>query len=158
AWLVLLVGVPFVLPQVLVFVAPSIVANPPSNAEALSAITPFMIITFFSLVFSIWSLIWFGFLPGSVGANPYGPDPLEGKHLSRGVGAPPSAGVTGGKLESVPARAMGSSAQGSKGRSGGAANVLFGFRGRINRAKWWLSVLAMYIITIVVGAVFGLSG
>jgi uncharacterized membrane protein YhaH (DUF805 family) len=36
-------------------------------------------------------------------------------------------------------------------------NLLFGFRGRINRAKWWLGVLASVIIALVAAIVGGLS-
>jgi uncharacterized membrane protein YhaH (DUF805 family) len=33
-------------------------------------------------------------------------------------------------------------------------NLLFSFRGRINRAKWWLAVLVVFIISIATGVLF----
>lgn len=35
-------------------------------------------------------------------------------------------------------------------------NMLFGFSGRINRAKWWLAVLVIVIISIVTGILFAI--
>ena len=37
-------------------------------------------------------------------------------------------------------------------------NLLFGFQGRINRAKWWLTVLVVFILNIVINVLGAITG
>jgi uncharacterized membrane protein YhaH (DUF805 family) len=85
AWLVFFIGAPIVLTIVFFVMAwaaigPAIMAGQmPGEAELLRAGGIFAIFGLIGLGFFIWWLVWFGCLRGTVGANQYGPDPLEGK-------------------------------------------------------------------------------
>jgi uncharacterized membrane protein YhaH (DUF805 family) len=50
-----------------------------SAAEAGRIFGVALIIGVLALALSIWALVWFGCLRGTVGPNQYGPDPLEGR-------------------------------------------------------------------------------
>ena len=59
---------------VLFYVAPSILAGIANTSE--QAVVSF-VLGLASFVISIWGLVELGFLRGTVGPNPYGPDPLQ---------------------------------------------------------------------------------
>jgi uncharacterized membrane protein YhaH (DUF805 family) len=59
---------------VLFYVAPSILGGVANTSE--QAVVSF-VLGLASFVISIWGLVELGFLRGTVGPNPYGPDPLQ---------------------------------------------------------------------------------
>lgn len=74
---------------VLFYVVPSIlagIANASKHAVASS------LLGLASFVISIWGLVELGFLRGTVGPNPYGPDPLQAPAAAAASIAPASAG------------------------------------------------------------------
>jgi len=83
AWVVLLVGGPFLLIGVWILFAYA------SRTGIMGGLTPdeakrigvpaLAIVVLMCFAISIWSLIWLGCLPGTVGPNRYGADPLGGK-------------------------------------------------------------------------------
>lgn len=83
AWLILFMGAPIVLSIVLamqigfaVFAALA-TGEVPEATDFTNLGTSVMIIGLLGLAIGIWSLVWFGCLPGTLGPNRYGPDPLE---------------------------------------------------------------------------------
>jgi len=85
AWLVFFIGAPFLLTIIFLAVAGVAVGTSilggqtPSEAEMLRIGWIGIVYILAMLGISIWSLVWFGCLRGTVGPNQYGPDPLEGK-------------------------------------------------------------------------------
>jgi uncharacterized membrane protein YhaH (DUF805 family) len=87
AWLVVFYGVPLLLMIVLIAYAGLAVGTAlltggvdkldPAALSGIGGVAA--IVGLVALVLSIWALIWFGCLRGTVGANQYGPDPLEAK-------------------------------------------------------------------------------
>src|SRR5215475_1192290 len=85
AWVVLFVGSPFALVGI-TFIAHA-AAHGVADRIGIAAVAIAFLIYF---AIQIWSLIWLGCLPETVGPNRYGPDPLGGKALSTAPPFPPS--------------------------------------------------------------------
>lgn len=85
AWLVFFIGAPLLLLIIFLVMAgatigTSILAGQtPGQAELMQVIGIVSILGLIMFAIWLWYLIWFGCLRGTVGANQYGPDPLEGK-------------------------------------------------------------------------------
>jgi uncharacterized membrane protein YhaH (DUF805 family) len=85
AWLVFFVGAPLLLLIIFVVMAGAAVGTSilagqtPGQAELMQVIGILSIFGLIMFAIWIWYIIWFGCLRGTVGANNYGPDPLEGK-------------------------------------------------------------------------------
>jgi uncharacterized membrane protein YhaH (DUF805 family) len=89
AWLVVFIVAPIIVTIVFFVMAwgaigPAIMSGQTPGETELTQIISQMIglVAVFGLIslgFFLWWLIWFGCLRGTVGANQYGPDPLEGK-------------------------------------------------------------------------------
>src|SRR6266545_2940993 len=88
AWLLVFYLAPAILGIIFFVMAGAAIMNSimagqtPSQAELMQVIGLVAIFGLIGLGFFIWYLVWFGCLRGTVGANTYGPDPLEGKGLS----------------------------------------------------------------------------
>jgi len=83
AWVVLFVGSPFVLVGI-TFIAHAsgtaiIMAGLTADEAKRIGVAAVAIAFLIYFAIQIWSLIWLGCLPGTVGPNRYGPDPLGGK-------------------------------------------------------------------------------
>jgi uncharacterized membrane protein YhaH (DUF805 family) len=74
---------------VLFYVAPSILASIANTSE--QAVVSF-VLGLASFVISIWGLVELGFLRGTAGPNPYGPDPLQRPAVAGAPITPASAG------------------------------------------------------------------
>lgn len=74
---------------VLFYVVPSILAGIANTSEQAVASS---LLGLASFVISIWGLVELGFLRGTVGPNPYGPDPLQAPAAAAASIAPASAG------------------------------------------------------------------
>jgi len=74
---------------VLFYVVPSILAGIANASEHAVASS---LLGLASFVISIWGLVELGFLRGTVGPNPYGPDPLQAPAAAAASIAPASAG------------------------------------------------------------------
>jgi uncharacterized membrane protein YhaH (DUF805 family) len=85
AWLVFFIGAPMVLTIIIVAMAGAAVGTAilsgqqPSPEDIMRVGGILSIFGLVMLAIGIWYLVWFGCLRGTVGANNYGPDPLEGK-------------------------------------------------------------------------------
>jgi uncharacterized membrane protein YhaH (DUF805 family) len=87
AWLVFFFGVPVLL--FIVFIAMAgmsaglvLLGGSASDAELAEAFAQVgglgLLMSALYLAVAIWALVWFGCLRGTLGANQYGPDPLQG--------------------------------------------------------------------------------
>jgi uncharacterized membrane protein YhaH (DUF805 family) len=74
---------------VLFYVAPSILGGVANTSE--QAVVSF-VLGLASFVISIWALVELGFLRGTVGPNPYGPDPLQRPAVVAASSTPAPAG------------------------------------------------------------------
>lgn len=85
AWLVFFYLAPLVLIIIFFVVAgmdvlATLATGGSLDASAIARVgTTGAIVGLLVLILSIWALIWFGCLRGTVGPNQYGPDPLEGR-------------------------------------------------------------------------------
>jgi len=79
-WVMLFVGSPFLLVGT-VFLAHAVQSWPGLTPDEVNRIGVAAVAIAFLIYFAIqiWSLIWLGCLPGTVGPNRHGPDPLGGK-------------------------------------------------------------------------------
>jgi uncharacterized membrane protein YhaH (DUF805 family) len=73
----------------LFYLAPSVLSGIASTSEQPLAS---FVLGLASFVISIWGLVELGFLRGTVGPNPYGPDPLQPQAAAAASVAPVSAG------------------------------------------------------------------
>ena len=83
AWLVLFVGGPFLLLAFVIGIAgisfgSALISGQELDVSQIMRLGGYaLIVGLLSLALSIWALIWFGCLRGTVGPNQYGPDPLQ---------------------------------------------------------------------------------
>jgi uncharacterized membrane protein YhaH (DUF805 family) len=70
-WLLVFYGLPFALP----FLAPLLGGD--ADTDTLSAGAA--VLQYAGLAISLWALVELGFIRGTIGANPYGPDPVAPK-------------------------------------------------------------------------------